>query len=54
MSDLAPILLALYIKKTANIIGAALRPALIGEAVRFHSANNKIFADLSYLPCFAY
>jgi hypothetical protein len=46
--------LAVYIKKIANIIGAALCPALIGEAVRFRSANNKIFADFSYSPRFAY
>jgi hypothetical protein len=32
MSDIAPILLALY-KKHSYIIGAALRPALTGEAV---------------------
>jgi hypothetical protein len=31
-----------------------MRPALIGEAARFRSANNKIFADFSYLPRFAY
>jgi hypothetical protein len=63
MSDLAPILLALC-KKTSYIIGAALRAALIGEAVRNRRAfwrigalsqsNNKIFTDFSYLPCFAY
>ncbi len=46
MSDLAPILLVLYsIEDTANIIGAVLRPVLIGEAGRFHSANNNIFVD---------
>jgi hypothetical protein len=63
MSDLVPILLALC-KKTSYIIGAALRSTLIGEAVRNRPAfrqigalsqrNNKIFTDLSYLPCFAY
>jgi hypothetical protein len=35
-------------------IGAAMRPALIGEAGRFHSANIKIFTDFSYSPRFAY
>jgi hypothetical protein len=54
MSDLAPILLALYNKNNSYIIGAALHPTLKGEAVGFRSANNKIFADFSYLPCFAY
>jgi hypothetical protein len=54
MSDLAPILLALYNKNNSFIIGAALRPALIGEAGRFRSANNKIFVDFSYSPRFAY
>ncbi len=34
MSDLAPVLLALY----SNNIGAAMRPALIGEAVRTRRA----------------
>ncbi len=63
MSDLAPILFALY-KKHSYIIGTVLRPSLIGKAMRtrhtfrrtgrFQSANNKIFADFSYLPCFAY
>jgi hypothetical protein len=48
----------------ANIIGAAMRPALIGEAVhtcrafrrrgRFCSTNDKIFEDFSYSPRFAY
>jgi hypothetical protein len=47
-----------------NIIGAVMRPALIGEAVhtrrafrrsrRFCSANDKIFEDFSYSPRFAY
>ncbi len=54
MSDLAPILLALYNKNNSYIIGVALRPALIGEAGHFHSVNNKNFADFSYSPRFAY
>jgi hypothetical protein len=47
-----------------NNIGAAMRPALLGAAVRtcraireagrFHSANIKIFMDFSYSRRFAY
>ncbi len=37
MSDLVPILFR-YIENTANTIGAALRPALIGAAVPIRRA----------------
>jgi hypothetical protein len=63
MSDLVPILWR-YIENSANIIGAALRPALIGKAGHtalplgkaecFCSTNNNIFTDFLYSLRFNY